>query len=674
MKIKKLSLKVQIALNVLFLFIMLPLSLTIFFVLKEDTLNRSTAELSNTTELIKSNIELYAESAVENHLRSIAEKAKDFVEYEYNRFVRGEITEETAYSLSREVLLDETFGKIGTTGYLAGIDSNGVLAIHPKSEGVDASGFEFMQKAIEMKEGYLEYMWKNKGEAEERSKAGYLSYFAPWDRIVWASSYTAEFMYLVKVDLLKDMIEELLIGTDGYPIVIDSSGGIVFHPHQPDGNLFSDKTGSPVNRELRQLVDSIGEDVDANITGLFFCETDGTERLLSAAYIEVMDWYILTSLPTSEVFTIVMRIGRILVFVCLFTFVLMNLVIFLVFRWLLRPLHEIKTIVTAVSKGDITRVVEITSHDETGMIAEQVNTMTENVRGILHRMKGDVMTLNNSIQELSSSSSEISTTSNEQASAVKEIVSTMEDSDSLSKSVEKKIFEVAQISDHLRSTVNSGVNNVEESLVKMEEIRISNHDTIAGIRSLSEKIEAIWEIVTIINSIADQTKIIAFNAELEASAAGEAGKNFQIVASEIRRLANSTVSSTSEIKNKINEIQHSSDRLITASEDGTNKIEDGGKLTETLHNTFEEIMESAEISADSAMDISTSIRQQVLAFEQILLTLKQISEGINNFVVSTKSTSEITQNLKTMSDSMNGFLSSYKTEVEEDERDWEHEF
>ena len=74
-------------------------------------------------------------------------------------------------------------------------------------------------------------------------------------------------------------------------------------------------------------------------------------------------------------------------------------------------------------------------------------------------------------------------------------------------------------------------------------------ETISGIKMLGEKIESIWDIVNIINGIADQTKIIAFNAELEASAAGEAGKNFQIVATEIRRLADSTVSSTNEINN-----------------------------------------------------------------------------------------------------------------------------
>ncbi|MEA1911873.1 MAG: methyl-accepting chemotaxis protein, partial [Spirochaetota bacterium] len=276
------------------------------------------------------------------------------------------------------------------------------------------------------------------------------------------------------------------------------------------------------------------------------------------------------------------------------------------------------------------------------------------------RMQKDIETLDLSVQDLSSSSNEIATTSNEQASAVREIVSTMEDSESLTKSIEKMIEKVSGISIKISEMITSGLNNVVKSQDKMAEIKVSNDDSITGIRFLSEKIEAIWEIVSIINSIADQTKIIAFNAELEASAAGEAGKNFQIVASEIRRLADSTVNSTSEIKSRIKEIQHSSDSLITSSEDGTNKIKEGGDLVTTLYRTFEEIMTTSQMSADSAKEITFSVRQMVESFEQILLTLKQISEGINNFVVTTKSTSEISQNLKGISDQMTEFLDFYK--------------
>lgn len=72
-------------------------------------------------------------------------------------------------------------------------------------------------------------------------------------------------------------------------------------------------------------------------------------------------------------------------------------------------------------------------------------------------------------------------------------------------------------------------------------------------------------------------------------------------------------------------------------------------------------MESSEITAGSADNISSSIKQMVVAFEQILLTLKQISEGINNFVISTNSNTEISQKLKDMANSMGTFLSYYNT-------------
>ncbi|MDM8523240.1 methyl-accepting chemotaxis protein [Desulfococcaceae bacterium HSG8] len=264
-----------------------------------------------------------------------------------------------------------------------------------------------------------------------------------------------------------------------------------------------------------------------------------------------------------------------------------------------------------------------------------------------------------SVQNLSSSSQEISSTSNEQAAAVKEIVSTMEDSDQLAKSIAAKINEVTEAASTSKDVVNKGFSIIKNTLAKIIEIKDSNLETITEIKSLGDRIESIWDIVNMINGIADQTKIIAFNAELEASSAGDAGKNFQIVASEIRRLADSTVSSTGEIKSKIGEIQNSSDKLIIASEDGTEKITEGWKLSERLQSIFEEILSSSEVSADSAGQIAVSINQQVSAFEQILLTLKQIAEGIDSFVVSTKATTEASEKLGKMADMLHAVIEEY---------------
>ena len=660
MRIKNLALKMQIALNIVMLVIMLPLSVVVYFSLTNSIEKRVNRELINTTRLIQKTTNLFVESTVDNHLRAIAEKSESLLNYFYTLQKNGIFTYDEAFEQAGKIFLDPELGKIGKTGYLAGINSKGIFVLHPVAPGYDGSSSDVVKNALAQKEGIYKYMWANAGESQEREKISYLSYFEPWDILIFASSYTEEFEYLLDMSDLQSSLEEFQIGIDGVVMILDKNGDVIFHPSTSSKNLFNDSDGNVVNESLYEIALKAEKRPGQVIRDNYLGEVSQKKRQAGIIYDNNLGMYILTSIPEKEIYATAGKIRIIFIVGWLLAFLAMNIVISLVFRVLLSPLREVNRVVSLASDGDVSHLIEVKTADEIGGIAKQVNILIAKMQEILLRVKRDFDTINSSIQDLSSSSDEIMTTSNEQASAVKEIVSTMEDSDSLTKGIEKRITEVTRISEHARSIVTSGVSNVEESLTKMEEIKVSNNDTIAGIRSLGEKIEAIWDIVNIINSIADQTKIIAFNAELEASAAGEAGKNFQIVASEIRRLANSTVNSTSEIKNKINEIQHSSDRLITASEDGTNKIEEGGKLTETLHATFEEIMETSEISADSAKEISSAVSQQVIAFEQILLTLKQISEGINNFVVSTKSTSEITRNMKEMSNNMGKFMVSFK--------------
>jgi methyl-accepting chemotaxis protein len=670
MKIKKLSVKMQIALNLLFLLIMVPLILVVFFTLQKDIERQSKERLITSTNMVYEMTSLYIDGAIKNRLRGIAEKSKEFVAYNYDLYRQGVLSEEEAYQRSKDLLLSPDYGKIGETGYLAGVSSKGVLVIHPKSEGVDASGADFMKRAIAMKNGYLEYDWQNTGEEEARAKAGYMSFFSPWDLIIWASSYKTEFESLLDLEKLCANLNEVRFGKTGYVFIFDSDGNVVYHPGINEGR-YLEQNSAKVSDELLAVSEEVSVDPSEPHELMYNSRMkDGNRKRIGAfRYFPLMDWIIVSSSEIGEVFSIVTTIRGIMIVGLLLAFLAMNGVIFVVFRSMLNPIRRIKEVVDEVAAGKVDTVIDVTTEDEIGTISVELNKLIRSFQDVLKSMKQDVTVLNSSIQDLTTSSKEISTTSNEQAAAVKEIVSTMEDSDSLAKSIEKKIEEVTKIALETKSTVDKGVGTVDLNRTKMEEIKVSNSDTISGIRSLGEKIEAIWEIVNIINSIADQTKIIAFNAELEASAAGDAGKNFQIVASEIRRLADSTVSSTSEIKTKIDEIQHSSDNLIIASEEGTEKIEEGTNLTKELFSTFQEILETSEISAKSAGDINLSIKQQVSAFEQILQTLKQISEGINNFATSTKSTTDISQNLKNMSDTMQSSLSKFVIPEEEQIQD-----
>ena len=256
-------------------------------------------------------------------------------------------------------------------------------------------------------------------------------------------------------------------------------------------------------------------------------------------------------------------------------------------------------------------------------------------------------------QNLVVATKETAATSQDSSAAVKEIVATMEDSNVLSENISTKIKDVSSIANQTSNDVTEGVAQIEQNVAQLHEIFDANQQTIDGIKILSEKIESIWDIVTLINNVADQAKIIAFNAELEASTAGEAGKSFRIVANEIRRLSDGIIDGTREIKEKINEIQHSSDSLILASESGTEKINAGYENARGLEAKFANIRSSAEITASSADGIAEIIRQQASASEQILIALKEISAGVENFTVATDNISLASENVRKISEDLN---------------------
>ena len=268
-----------------------------------------------------------------------------------------------------------------------------------------------------------------------------------------------------------------------------------------------------------------------------------------------------------------------------------------------------------------------------------INKSAEKERKVSERLVAET-------QNLAVSSKETAATAQDQSAAVKEIVATMEDNTALSEDISKKIKDVSGVANKTSGDVAEGVSFLEANVRQLNEIAETNQNTINGIKALGDKINNIWDIVTLINSVADQAKIIAFNAELEASSAGEAGKNFHIVATEIRRLADGIIDGTKEIKERINEIQQSSDNLVLASESGTDKIKSGVEGAKNLEARFASIKNASEVTATSAGDITTIIQQQAMASEQILVTLRQIASGVENFTGATEHISKASQTLK----------------------------
>ena len=138
----------------------------------------------------------------------------------------------------------------------------------------------------------------------------------------------------------------------------------------------------------------------------------------------------------------------------------------------------------------------------------------------------------------------------------------------------------------------------------------------------------------IINSIAAQSKLIAFNAAIEASSANESGKRFRAVAVEIRRLADNVMDSTGDISKKVDEIQSAISRLIISSEKGVASINEGTEITNHTMNDILNIVAGAKETTDVASQISFSSQQQKTATTQTLTALKEIESGARQSSVS----------------------------------------
>lgn len=294
------------------------------------------------------------------------------------------------------------------------------------------------------------------------------------------------------------------------------------------------------------------------------------------------------------------------------------------------PNTEIKTTLSDQIQYNVYLLGKVISHYKTLM-----DQFSDIGKDVLH-----------STEDLSIISGKIATSSSEQSGDVKEILSTMEDSNALSKNVATRISEVSDGTDKTKDEVSEAFYLLKENIENLSNISESNQGVIDGIKKLAAQIDNIDDIVTIIKDIADQTKIIAFNAELEAVSNGKNGRNFHIVATEIRRLANNTMDSIQKIQSYIESIQNASRELIYSSEQSTEFIHEEANISKQLESQFGGIMESSNETNEKATEITGIIEQQTASFNQIVITLRQISSGIESFAQSTKTITNTVNEMK----------------------------
>ncbi|MTW19938.1 methyl-accepting chemotaxis protein [Allochromatium palmeri] len=318
-------------------------------------------------------------------------------------------------------------------------------------------------------------------------------------------------------------------------------------------------------------------------------------------------------------------------------------------RVLARRIERLTQGVDRVAAGNLAREVALGGRDELAELAGATDRMRQHLRDLVAEVERNAISVYEAARQIAQAVDGQAATSSEMSSSVAEITSTMEELSSSSAQIAEYSGSVVEIARRTYDGSLQGEDAMRQLVDKMEEIRHDNQVSLKEIVDLGGKSKEITRIMEIIDTVADQTKLIAFNAALEASSAGEAGKRFGVVAAEIRRLADSVSESTAEIAHKIGEIQETISRLVITSEKGSVGIEQGLDASAHTADFLHELVQTASETTSSAQQISLSTQQQRTASNQVVVALKEIVTASSDTAESVRRISQVAQSMTQLS-------------------------
>jgi len=262
------------------------------------------------------------------------------------------------------------------------------------------------------------------------------------------------------------------------------------------------------------------------------------------------------------------------------------------FRRLTQTVERLKDV--AQGEGDLTRRLEAVSNDEVGELAKWFNTFVDKMYSIIAELADDTHRLATASEEISTSSQQQAHGAQTQEEQIQEVARAMQEMSESVHDVSQNSNAAATTSAKAAETAREGGRVIEDALRQMGAIAESVAEASRRVQDLGARSGQIGEIVGVIDSIADQTNLLALNAAIEAARAGEQGRGFAVVADEVRKLAERTSAATKEISTMIGSIQAETKNAVAAIQAGTTLVEAGVSSTNAAGRSLKGIIEASE--------------------------------------------------------------------------------
>jgi len=262
--------------------------------------------------------------------------------------------------------------------------------------------------------------------------------------------------------------------------------------------------------------------------------------------------------------------------------------------------------------------------------AEAAKTEAETARaqGMLQaadRLSSVVHIVSSASEQLSAQIEQSSQGAEHQSQRLSETATAMEEMNATVLEVAKNASQATDTAEKAKNKAQEGATIVNKVVTGIGQVQNQSLELKTDMTTLGKQAEGIGHIMSVISDIADQTNLLALNAAIEAARAGEAGRGFAVVADEVRKLAEKTMSATKEVGDAIQQIQHGTRKNIENVDRTVKTIEEATSLAKSSGETLTEIVNFVDLSTDQVRSIATASEEQSSASEEINRSVEEVN-------------------------------------------------
>jgi twitching motility protein PilJ len=317
-----------------------------------------------------------------------------------------------------------------------------------------------------------------------------------------------------------------------------------------------------------------------------------------------------------------------------------------------------------LADGDLSVHTTVTE-EITGAIADSVNYSIDALRELVATINATVVQVSRAVEQSRSTTERLLEATNRQSREIASASSSITDMSDSMKSVSADAEASADEAQRSVEIAHAGGETVRRTISGMETIREQIQETSKRIKRLGESSQEIGDIVNLITEISDQTNILALNAAIQASMAGEAGRGFAVVADEVQRLAERTGDATKRIESLVKTIQADTNEAVASMEQSTTNVVKGAQLAEDAGTALDEIERTSQSLADRILAISKSAHTHAHQAVDIAKSMNVIQEITLQTTEGTNETATAIGNLTMLAEALRESVAGFKLPAEQ---------